>query len=75
MVRVTEHTVPFTHFLTGLCAIAGGVVTVAGGGVRWADLSDYDEGSFLVKRVDWRPDAGAIAAVGAELGLTAPVPN
>lgn len=30
MVKVTEHTVPFTHFLTGLCAIAGGVFTVAG---------------------------------------------
>ena len=28
MVRVTEHTVPFTHFLTGLCAIAGGMFTV-----------------------------------------------
>ena len=28
MVRVTEHNVPFTHFLTGLCAIAGGVFTV-----------------------------------------------
>jgi len=30
MVRVTEESVPFTHFLTGLCAIAGGVFTIAG---------------------------------------------
>lgn len=30
MVQVTETTVPFTHFLTSVCAIVGGVFTIAG---------------------------------------------
>jgi hypothetical protein len=29
-VRIEEHRKPFTHFLTNLCAIIGGVYTVAG---------------------------------------------
>lgn len=39
MVRVTEHTVPFTHFLTGLCAIAGGVFTVRPGAAHGSSRS------------------------------------
>ncbi len=30
-----------------------GIVTAAGGPVRWADLSDYDEGHFLITDVGW----------------------
>lgn len=30
MVKFTENTKSFTHFLTGVCAIIGGVFTVAG---------------------------------------------
>lgn len=30
MVQLTEHQRSFTHFLTGVCAIVGGVFTVAG---------------------------------------------
>ena len=30
MVQVTETGVPFTHFLTSVCAIVGGVFTIAG---------------------------------------------
>lgn len=34
-----------------------GVVSVAGGPVRWAELGDYTEGSFLISGVGWMPDS------------------
>ena len=37
-----------------------GLVSVAGGPVRWADLSDYDEGGFIVMNVGWWPDSSRI---------------
>jgi dipeptidyl aminopeptidase/acylaminoacyl peptidase len=36
--------------------VSVGVVSVAGGAVRWADLDDYTEGSFLISGVGWWPD-------------------
>lgn len=36
-----------------------GIVSAAGGTVRWADLSDYDTGNFLITGVGWlAPEAG-----------------
>jgi dipeptidyl aminopeptidase/acylaminoacyl peptidase len=34
-----------------------GVVTAAGGPVRWADLADYSETATLLVRVGWLPDS------------------
>jgi dipeptidyl-peptidase-4 len=34
-----------------------GIVSVAGGPVRWADLSNYSETSSLLIRVGWTPDS------------------
>jgi dipeptidyl-peptidase-4 len=36
-----------------------GVVTAAGGGVRWADLAGYTEASILVTGAGWMPDSSA----------------
>ncbi len=36
--------------------VSVGVVSVAGGAVRWADLGDYTEGAFLISGVGWMPD-------------------
>ncbi|MBN1358982.1 MAG: S9 family peptidase [Sedimentisphaerales bacterium] len=38
-------------------SVSVGVVSVAGGAVRWADLGDYTEGSFLISGVGWLPDS------------------
>ncbi|MCH8332727.1 S9 family peptidase [Candidatus Sumerlaeota bacterium] len=37
-----------------------GVVTAAGGPVRWIDLGSYLEGSFLITRVGWLPGGESI---------------
>ncbi|HEV3168137.1 MAG TPA: DPP IV N-terminal domain-containing protein [Isosphaeraceae bacterium] len=37
-----------------------GVVSVAGGSVRWAELSAYLPGSFLISEVGWWPDSRSI---------------
>ncbi len=37
-----------------------GMVTAAGGSVKWIDLSDYDAGAFIIKRVNWLPDGKAL---------------
>ncbi len=34
-------------------------VSVAGGSPDWIDLSDYNEGDAIIKRVDWAPDSGS----------------
>lgn len=40
--------------------VAVGIISPAGGPVRMVDLSDYDEGQFLVTRVAWAPDSTAL---------------
>jgi len=37
-----------------------GIVTAAGGLVRWVDLDEYLEGAFLIKKVGWMPDSNRI---------------
>jgi dipeptidyl-peptidase 4 len=37
-----------------------GVVSVAGGPVRWADLSQYTEGTYLITGAGWTPDSERI---------------
>jgi len=37
-----------------------GVVTAAGGPVRWVELDDYLEGTFLIKKVGWMTDSKRI---------------
>jgi len=37
-----------------------GVVSVAGGPVRWAELDDYLQGSYLITGVGWMPDSERI---------------
>jgi dipeptidyl aminopeptidase/acylaminoacyl peptidase len=37
-----------------------GIVHVAGGDIRWADLSDYDAGDLLITGVGWTPDAQSV---------------
>jgi len=34
-----------------------GIVSAAGGGVRWADLKGYTEGAYLITGVGWLPDS------------------
>lgn len=36
-----------------------GIVTAAGGDVRWADLSEYTVASFLITGAGWMPDSSA----------------
>lgn len=40
-----------------------GIVSVAGGSPRWADLSGYDAGNYLVTGLDWWPDSSAVCAL------------
>src|SRR5690606_4930335 len=35
-----------------------GIVSVAGGSVRWVDLSEYDAGSYLISWVGWLSPRG-----------------
>jgi len=37
-----------------------GMVSAAGGSVRWADLSGYGDGEVLISRVGWWPDSDKI---------------
>jgi dipeptidyl-peptidase 4 len=37
-----------------------GIVSIAGGPVRWADLSNYSETSSLVLRADWTPTSQSV---------------
>ncbi len=37
-----------------------GVVTVAGGPVRWVELDEYLEGTYLIKKAGWMPDSKRI---------------
>jgi len=37
-----------------------GIVTAAGGPVRWVDLDEYLEGTFLIKKVGWMPDSNRV---------------
>ncbi|XP_064381837.1 endoplasmic reticulum-Golgi intermediate compartment protein 3-like [Halichondria panicea] len=48
MVQLTEHRRSFTHFLTGVCAIVGGVFTVAG----MLDGMLYHSARALRKKID-----------------------
>ena len=48
MVQLTEHKRSFTHFLTGVCAIVGGVFTVAG----MVDGMLYHSTRALKKKID-----------------------
>ena len=48
MVQLTEHRRSFTHFLTGVCAIVGGVFTVAG----MLDGMIYHSARALQKKID-----------------------
>ena len=48
MVQLTEHRRSFTHFLTGVCAIVGGVFTVAG----MVDGMLYHSTRALRKKID-----------------------
>lgn len=48
MVQLTEHRRSFTHFLTGVCAIVGGVFTVAG----MLDGMLYHSTKALKKKID-----------------------
>lgn len=48
MVQMTEHRRSLTHFLTGVCAIVGGVFTVAG----MVDGMLYHSTRALKKKID-----------------------
>lgn len=48
MVQLTEHRRSFAHFLTGVCAIVGGVFTVAG----MLDGMLYHSARALRKKID-----------------------
>jgi dipeptidyl aminopeptidase/acylaminoacyl peptidase len=37
-----------------------GIVTAAGGPVRWVELDKYTEGAFLIKKAGWMPDSNRI---------------
>jgi dipeptidyl aminopeptidase/acylaminoacyl peptidase len=37
-----------------------GIVSVGGGGARYADLSDYSETSSLITHAGWMPDSGSV---------------
>jgi dipeptidyl-peptidase 4 len=37
-----------------------GVVSVAGGAVRWTDLDKYSTGEFLIVNVSWKPDGSRV---------------
>ncbi len=37
-----------------------GVVSVAGGTVKWIDLNSYTEGTYLITRLGWMPDSEKI---------------
>ena len=37
-----------------------GIVSVAGGTVRWVDLDEYLEGTYLIKKAGWMPDSKRI---------------
>ncbi|MHC4203745.1 MAG: S9 family peptidase [Planctomycetota bacterium] len=37
-----------------------GIVTAAGGTVRWVELDEYMEGTFLIKKAGWMPDSNRI---------------
>ena len=48
LVRLTEYRHSFTHFLTNVCAIVGGVFTVAG----MLDGMLYHSGRVLKKKIE-----------------------
>ncbi len=48
MVQLTEHRRSLTHFLTGVCAIVGGVFTVAG----MVDGMLYHSTRAIKKKID-----------------------
>ena len=48
MVQLTEHQRSLTHFLTGVCAIVGGVFTVAG----MLDGILYQSSRAIKKKID-----------------------
>ncbi len=37
-----------------------GMVSAAGGSVRWVDFGGYEQGSFVVPRIGWKPDSESI---------------
>lgn len=37
-----------------------GIVTVAGGSVRWADLSAYEQGQYIIPQVSWFKDGQSV---------------
>jgi len=37
-----------------------GIVTTAGGNVRWVELDDYLEGTYLINKAGWMPDSEKI---------------
>lgn len=48
MVQLTEHRRSLAHFLTGVCAIVGGIFTVAG----MIDAILYQSSRALKKKID-----------------------